>query len=199
MHLKTRVSPECYAELKLPDYKRNHGKYHSEVIGHTHVDYVFYSNGTVNVITTCSKNPYKLETEEDRSRLLVFFGQLRGNLVNFLKDPHERIVPDIMDWQITECDINKDIKVSDFFHFSAIKVQIRHLDRLFSIYIKSMGKDTVCRIEERKHPAKKTAIEFINDTFNPYEHLRKIDVGINKSCANNHTGLYDISLGDKSN
>ena len=90
-------------------------------------------------------------------------------------------------------------------------VQVRHLDHLFSIYIKSMGKDTVCRIEERKHPAKKPAVEFINDTFNPYEqiekHLRKIeskiDAGINKFCANNDTGLYDISSqngkGDKSN
>jgi hypothetical protein len=104
-----------------------------------------------------------------------------------------------MEWQLTECDINKDIKVSDFFHFSATKVQVRHLDHLFSIYIKSMGKDTVCRIEERKHPAKKTAVEFINDTFNPYEHLGKIDAVINKSCANNNTGLCDISRGDKSN
>jgi hypothetical protein len=43
MHFKTKVSPECYAELKLPDYKRNHGKYHSEVIGNTHIDYIFYS------------------------------------------------------------------------------------------------------------------------------------------------------------
>jgi hypothetical protein len=33
MHFKTKVSPECYAELKLPNYKRNHGKYHPEVIG----------------------------------------------------------------------------------------------------------------------------------------------------------------------
>jgi len=33
---------------------------------------------------------------------------------------------DIMDWQLTECDINKDIKISDFFHLFAIKVQVRH-------------------------------------------------------------------------
>jgi hypothetical protein len=35
---------------------------------------------------------------------------------------HERIVPDIMEWSLTECDINKDVKVSDLFHFSANKV-----------------------------------------------------------------------------
>ena len=27
--------------------------------------------------------------------------------------------------------------------------------------------NTVCRLEERKHPDEKPAIEFINDTFNP--------------------------------
>ena len=74
-----------------------------------------------------------------------------------------------MDRHITEADSNKDIKVSDLFHFTAIKVQVRHLDHLFRIYIKSMGKDTVCRVEENKHPKKKPAIEFISDVFNTPE------------------------------
>ena len=138
MHFKTKVSLECYSELNLPYYKKNKGKYHTEIIGSTHVDYVFYSSGTVNINTTCSKNPYKLETEEDRSRIISFFGQIRDRLIILLADKHERLVPDIMDWQLTEADINKDIKVSDVFHFSAIKVQVRHLDHLFSVYVKSM-------------------------------------------------------------
>ena len=174
MHFKTKVSPECYSELKLPHYTRNRGKHHAEIIGNTHVDYVLYSSGTVNVITTCSKNPHKLETEEDRSRLIAFFGQIRDRLVILLCDKHERLVPDIMDWQLTEADINKDIKVSDLFHLSAIKIQVRYLDHLFSMYIKSMGKHTVCRLEERKHPAaEKPAIEFVNDIFNPSDRFER--------------------------
>ena len=74
-----------------------------------------------------------------------------------------------MDWHITEADINKDIKVSELFHFTATKIQVKHLDHLFRIYVKSMGKDTVCRVEESKHPEKKPAIEFINGIFNPAE------------------------------
>jgi len=35
-----------------------------------------------------------------------------------------------------------------------------------------MGKDTVCRIEERKHP-NQSAIDFINDVFNPVEKVEK--------------------------
>jgi hypothetical protein len=187
MHFKTKVSPECYAELDLPHFKRNYGKYHTEIIGNTYVDYILYSNGTVNANTTCSNNSHKLETEEDRSRLIAFLGQIRDRLIVLLCDKHERLVPDIMKWQITECDINKDVKVSDLFHFSRIKMQVKHLDHLFRVYIKSMGKDTVCRIEETKRPEKEAstaAIEAINNIFNPIERTENLLIDINKKLDN---------------
>ena len=55
----------------------------------------------------------RLQTEEDRSRLLVFFGQIRQALISILSDSHERTVPNVLEWELTECDINKDVKVSD--------------------------------------------------------------------------------------
>lgn len=168
MHFTIKVSSEYYTELNLPGYKQNNGKHHEEVIGKSLVTYIFYKRGTVDIQVLCSNNPYKLETEEDRSRILAFFGQLRSGLIGLLCDKHERIVPDILQWEATECDINMDIKVSDILHLTGIKIQIRHLDHLFRTYIKAMGKDTICRIEENKRP-KVTAIEFINDVFNPLE------------------------------
>ena len=178
LHFKTRVNSDCYSELNLPCYKQNNGKSHQEIIGKSLVTYVFYKSGTVEILVLCSNNPYKLETEEDRSRILAFFGQLRSGLIGVLCDKHERIVPDILEWELTECDINKDVKVSDLLHFTAIKIQVKHLDHLFRIYIKAMGKDTVCRVEENKHP-KKRAVEFINDVFNFQEkvedYLREYD------------------------
>jgi hypothetical protein len=47
------------------------------------------------------------------------------------------------------------------------------MDHLFSIYTKSMGKDTVYRVEERKHPHQ-PAIDFINDVLNPLERFEKM-------------------------
>jgi hypothetical protein len=170
MHFTIKISSEYYTELNLPSYKQNNGKHHEEVIGKSLVTYTFYKKGTVNIQVLCSNNPYKLETEEDRSRILAFFGQLRSGLIGLLCDKHERIVPDILYWEITECDINKDIRVSDLLHYTAIKIQVRHLDHLIRVYIKAMGKDTICRIEENKRP-NITAIEFINDVFNPLEKL----------------------------
>jgi hypothetical protein len=77
-----------------------------------------------------------------------------------------------MDWYLTECDINRDIKVSDWLHFTGIKIQVKHLDHLFRIYIKSMGKNTVCRVEEEKRP-NTPAIEAINEIFNPCERIER--------------------------
>jgi hypothetical protein len=36
-----------------------------------------------------------------------------------------------------------------------------------------MGKHTVCRLEQRKHPAEKPAIDFINDIFNPSDRFER--------------------------
>jgi hypothetical protein len=173
IHLKLSVLPECYTELSLPPIPGNKGKKSTEVIGTSKIDYTFYPNGTVNVEVRCSNHPFRLHTEEDRSRLLVFLGQLRQVLISILMDSHGRIVPDVLEWQLTECDINKDIKVSDLFHITGLKIQVKHMDHIFSLYIKSMGKDTVYRVEERKHPHK-PAIDFINDVFNPIEKFEKI-------------------------
>ena len=102
-------------------------------------------------------------------------------MIAFLMDKHERLVPDIMEWYLTECDINKDIKVSDWFHYTSIKIQVKHLDHLFKVYIKEMGKDTVWRVEESKaFTSKKSAIEVINNIFNPNEKLENEIAELNK-------------------
>ncbi|HXX96422.1 MAG TPA: hypothetical protein VEL11_04795, partial [Candidatus Bathyarchaeia archaeon] len=51
----------------------------------------------------------------------------------------------------------------------------------------SMGKETMCRVEESLHP-KKSALATINDIFNPIEKIEKqIDVLNTKISA-----IYDI-------
>jgi hypothetical protein len=183
MHFKTKVPRECYNQIKLPYYRKNNGKHYQEIVGTTLVGYIIYKSGTVNIQTTCSNNPYKLETEEDRFRIIEFFGQIRSGLIDLLHDKHERIVPDVLEWELTQCDINKDIKVTDLLHFSGIKIQVKHLDHLFRIYIKALGKDTVCRVEENKQP-KKLAVEFINDVLNPMEKIERQLSGISDRLDN---------------
>jgi hypothetical protein len=167
MHFKLNIPPQCYIQLNLPQYSsKNKGKHQYENISSAHVDYTFYPRGTVDITVKCSSNPLKLEDDTDLARLIAFLGQLRDRLIILLADKRERLVPDITQWYLTELDINKDIVVSDSVHIVP-KIQVKHLNDLFRIYIKSMGEHTVCRVEKSMHPpSQKSPIDVINDIFN---------------------------------
>ena len=103
-------------------------------------------------------------------------------------DRHERIVPDITQWELTQCDINKDVKVSDWLQVTSTKVQVKHFDHLFRVYIKSMGKDTVCRVEKSiSYPKGSSIIETINGIFKPSDRIENLiaDLGrkLDKMCC----------------
>ena len=112
------------------------------------VRYLVYPNGKVMVFVACSNNPFKLEDEADESSLYSFLGQVRDRLLYLMTDLHERIVPPIMKWILTGCDINKDVTVSDKLQLTAINIQLKDADRVFRLYIKSLGDKAVYRVEE---------------------------------------------------
>lgn len=173
LQLKLKLNPRCYDEIRLANQVRNMAKDYTEIIGNNRVTYLFYPKGTVIVSIENSNNPLKLENEEDRSYILTFLGQVRDRLIFIVSDPHERLVPNVLTWHLTQCDIDKDIIVSDWFQVTALKVQLSHLDHLFRLYIRSMGKDTVCRVEEAVNP-NRPCIEAINEIFNPNERTNKL-------------------------
>ena len=111
--------------------KSNKGKVYEDIIGRSRVSYIFYPNGIVVVSTENSNNPYTLANETDRSCLLAFFGQIRDRLIIILSDKHERIVPSILEWHLTQCDINKDIKDSDWLQVTQQKTQVKHFEFVF--------------------------------------------------------------------
>jgi hypothetical protein len=165
IHLKCETianSTEYYELLQLPTYKRNIGKYQVVNIDDIPVSYVFYPNGTIDVYTKNSENPFRLLTQEDHTNLIAFFKKIKDNL------PSQIAVPDIDQWEFTECDINRDVRVSDLLHISSIKVQVMHMDHLFRIYIKKIGNSTFCRVEETKS-LKLPVIEAINYILNPFD------------------------------
>jgi hypothetical protein len=64
-----------------------------------------------------------------------------------MTDPHERIVPLIMKWILTGCDINKDVIVTDMLQLTAINIQLKDADRVFRLYIKALGDKEIYRVE----------------------------------------------------
>jgi hypothetical protein len=168
IHLKCKTSGsiDYYSALQLPSYKRNIGKYQIIVIDNIPVNYVFYPNGTIDIYTKNSEKPFKLQTEEDREKLIAFVGNIKDNL------PPQVAVLDIDQWEFTECDINRDIRVSDLLHISSVKVQVKHMDHLFRIYIKRINNETFCRVEETKN-LNIPVIEAINHILNPYDRIER--------------------------
>ena len=125
------------------------------------------------VFVACSNTPFKLESYDDLGHLIAFLGAVRDRLVVYLHDIHERAVPDILQWNLTECDINRDVKVSDWLQFTGLNIQVRHMFHLFRLYIKPKGEDTLYRIEESICFKNKPVLEAINDIFNPTERLER--------------------------
>ena len=144
IHLKCEIiagSTEYYQALALPKYKKNIGKYQILDIDNIPVRSVFYPNGTIDIYAKNSENPFRIQSEEDRIYLIAFIRKIKDNL------PKQVAVPDIDQWEFTESDINRDIRVSDLLHISSVKVQIKHMDHLFRIYIKRINNETFCRVE----------------------------------------------------
>lgn len=164
IHLKLKIEPEYYNELSLPIYRKNLAKHHEEIIGNYNVKFTAYPNGTLEVYISSSNMPFKIDSDVDLGRLFVFIGQVKQCLVDLLHDLHERVVPDVMQWELTECDLNKDIQVSHAFHSTGIKIQVKHSYHLFRLYFKAMGKDTVCRVEKSETPHK-PVISALQDVF----------------------------------
>jgi hypothetical protein len=169
IHLKCETiagSTEYYKALALPSYKKNIGKYQILDIDNVPVRSVFYPSGTIDIYTKNSERPFRLQTEEDREKLIGFVGKIKENLL-----PQVAVL-DIDEWEFTECDINRDIRVSDILHLSNVKVQVKHMDQLFRIYIKSINNETFCRVEETKN-LKMPVIDAINHILNPYDRVER--------------------------
>jgi hypothetical protein len=169
IHLKCKIiagSTEYYQALALPRYKKNIGKYQILDIDNVPVRSVFYPSGTIDMYTKNSERPFKLGTDKDRINLIAFIGKIKDNL------PPQVAVPDIHQWEFTECDINRDVKVSDILHISSVKVQVKHMDHLFRIYIKRINNETFCRVEETKN-LKMPVIDAINHIVNPYDSVER--------------------------
>jgi hypothetical protein len=180
LHLQLSVAPEYYHTSTtitvLPETERNKGKQHLERMARADVNFIIYPNGKVMISIACSNNPFKLETDEDEIILFSFLGQVRDRLLYVLNDPRERAVPSIMEWHLSECDINKDIEISDIMQLSSIDIQLKYAVRVFRQYVKSLHDKAVYRCEELLAFNNTPLIEALDQIRNPYKALEnKID------------------------
>jgi hypothetical protein len=157
LHLHLSIDKECYHQLIQYDqlHSQNKLKVIDERIGKTVVKYTYSPNGKVQVYIPCTNCPFRIQTEYDETILFAFLGQVKDRMLHHVSDPGERIVPPLLSsspqagsWRLVECDINKDIEVSDMMQISGLNLQLEHLHRVFRVYIKKFPDMAVCRAEE---------------------------------------------------
>src|SRR5215472_6885565 len=102
LQLQLSLESRYYTDIQKNCSKYNKAKQHEERIGTSIVKYLVYPNGKTMIFVACSNNPFKLEDESDVSILYAFLGQVRDRLLYLMTDPHERIVPPIFKWILTE-------------------------------------------------------------------------------------------------
>ncbi len=111
---------------------------------------------------------------EDEITLYSFLGQVRDRLLYFVTDPHERRVPPLTEWILTGWDINKDIPVTDNFQLSAPNIQLKEANRVFRLYIKSLGDKAVYRVEESVKTSIVDALDTIIGTVQSQDYTKYI-------------------------
>ena len=77
------------------------------------------------VYISCSDKPFKLEDDNDVSSLFAFLGQTRDRLLHLLSDVREKIVPNVMEWSLIQCDVNRDVEIDDNMQLTLPDIQIK--------------------------------------------------------------------------
>ena len=137
LHLGVNINCDEYNNLVSKQEARNRSKDHSERIGRVrsirNVQYMMYPNGKIMVYVSCSENPFRLQTDTDVSYFFSFLGQVRDRMVLWLNDVHETVVPSIMEWRLLQCDLNKDIELTETAQMTFPDLQLKCMDRVFRL------------------------------------------------------------------
>ncbi len=148
VQLMLHIDKQYYQELSHKEGRINRAKLHEEIIGRRRVKFILSPNGSVEIYVISSNTPFRLETEGDEIIIFSFLGQLRDRLLYWITDIRERSIPQITEWVLKECDLNKDIRVDEKAQLTLPNIQLKTVAGVFRLYIKSLKDRAVYRAEE---------------------------------------------------
>jgi hypothetical protein len=164
-----------YNEMNQREQPINRAKPYEENIGRRHVTYRLSPNGTVEVYVATNDDPFTIERDEDISALFAFLGQVRDRLLYHVSDIKENHVPNLLNWILKQCDLNKDVEIDDMTQLTFPDIQLKSADRVFRLYVKIREGKAYCRGEESL-TLNQTLPEALDNIRHPYKSLeRKID------------------------
>jgi hypothetical protein len=172
LQLQLFVDKEYFPTIGREEVRGNRAKMHAERMARGDITFLVYPSGKVVVTVACSNNPFKIETDEDLAILFSFLGQVRDRLMYFLDDPRELTVPQLLSWILSQCDFNKDIEITDKAQITLPDIQLKYANKVFRMYVKSLGNKAVCR-EEHALKLGLPLIEALDNIRHPHKSLQE--------------------------
>jgi hypothetical protein len=169
LHLMLSLDSEYYQELVQKEGHRNRGKVYEEIIGRRFLKYTLSPNGTVEVYVRSNDTPFRLENDNDECVIFSFLGQVKDRLLYHVNDIRELGVPPITEWVLKQCDLNKDIEISDKAQITLPDIQLKYVQRVFRLYVQSLQGKAVYRAEESLTLRNAPICEALRSLRNPHE------------------------------
>jgi len=118
---------------------------------HRRVRYNLYPSGKTEVLISCSKSPFQIQTDQDVTILFGFMHQVQYSLsLNLSDTANSYYVPPVETWRLTELDVNKDIPCETSAMHIQPKLELKMLDTTLRLYVKLVGGESVLRLEEMR-------------------------------------------------
>jgi hypothetical protein len=117
------------------------------------INYNVYPSGKVELLVSCSKRPFAIQTDADVTALFGFLHQVQYILLLNLHDTTSNLyVPPVHTWRLTQADINKDIRCPNplSMHYQEPKIQLHTLESTLRLYLKVIDGESYVRLEEMR-------------------------------------------------
>ena len=118
---------------------------------HRHIRYNLYPSGKTELLISCSKAPFPIQTDQDVTAFLGFIHQAQYILsLNLHDTTNSFYVPPVNKWRLTEVDVNRDVPCDASSLHIEPKLQLKMLDTTLRLYVKLLGGQSVLRLEEMR-------------------------------------------------
>ena len=129
------LDQDYYYMILTKEWPQNKGKVQEETIDERTVKFIHYRNCKVMISISCNDRPFPIESEEDILNLFSFIGQVRDRLEYQISDSRGRIVGPIGSWILKQCEINKDVPITDEAQLTLPDIQLSTADRVFRLHV----------------------------------------------------------------
>jgi hypothetical protein len=168
---KKLLDKDYYDAFSTKEWPQNRGKALEEFIDERKVTFAYYRNGKIAIWVMCSEKPFNIETEDDILTLSSFLGQVRDRLEYQISDPRGRLVTPITLWTLKQCDLSKDVPISDKAQMTLPDIQLSTAFGVFRLYVKNLKGQPYYRCEDSR--SVNDSIRALKSLINPNEDLEK--------------------------